>query len=71
MGFKLKNPFSKKNRIARVSKKLTAAEKKADSPDASKSDIRKEARLSKRYHRLTEGSIRSKKRQRKKNNKKK
>lgn len=69
MPFKLKNPFSKKSRVSRVSKKLTAAENKADNPNASKSDVRKEAKLSKRYHRLTEGSVRSKNRQAKKNNK--
>tara|TARA_R110002012_G_C11530658_1_gene600451 strand:+ start:155 stop:391 length:237 start_codon:yes stop_codon:yes gene_type:complete len=70
-GFKLKNPFSKKNKISRVSRKLTAAEIKTNDPNASKSDVKKEDRLSKKYYRLTEGSIRSKNRQAKKNNKNK
>ena len=44
MGFKIKNPFSKKNRIARLAKKLT--------DDGSKKDNKRYNR----YRKLTEGN---------------
>jgi len=57
MLFKLKNPFSKKNRISRVSKKLTTAEN-ATNANPSKKNQRKEHRLTTRYNNLTEGKNR-------------
>ena len=73
MAFKMKKPspinlLSKDKRIARVSSKLTKAEK-ATNADPSKRNERKEDRLQRRYDRLTEGSVRRQNRLAKKNNK--